>query len=217
MDPPREIAVAWSNGRLRKAPRRFQSHPLTEQPSNHILNHMGTTPPPSTAIAKRKKNVGSLSPRKRALLWAERMDRRTEHLVLDAVGCGASQKMSAEAGGLTLPELQYIFKLAEDGHPAYRDFRDDYFQRHTEHMLEVVQAQHRAATSDEGSIADRRFALELHEPETFKDAAAAKGGVPAGGAYQANHYTFNVKTSWDDDELGEEPAVVDAEDVEVVG
>jgi len=170
---------------------------------------MGATPPPSAAIVKRQKTAKLLTPRKQALLWAEHLDCDTSIAILSAVKAGGSHKMAAEAGGMTLPELQFIFKLAEDGHYAYRDFRDEYFHHRAMRVLSISEAQIRAATSDEGSIADRRYALELIEPETFKEDVAAR--APGGGAYQANQFTFNVKTSWDDD-----PPTIDAESVEVV-
>jgi len=140
------------------------------------------------------------------------MPERAEYLILDAVGGGASQKTAAEAGGFTLAELRYVFKLAEEGHPAYRDFRDDYYKRHADCVLGVVHAQHRRAVSDEGSIADRRYALELTEPETFKE--PARGSTPTPSvktAFQANECVFNVTTSWDD-----EPAPAEEDDSDVI-
>ena len=176
---------------------------------------MGATPPPSVAIAKRKKTANRLTPRKQAILWAERLNHDTSVAVLSAVKAGGSHKVAAEAGGFTLAELQFIFSLAEDGHYAYRDFRDEYFHHRAMRVLSISEAQIKAATSDEGSIADRKYALELIEPETFKEDASQI--ARPGGAYQANQFTFNVRTSWDDEEVASPaPPMVDAEDVEVV-
>jgi len=163
----------------------------------------------TTALEKRKSTSARLSLRKQALLWSEYMPERAHHLILEAVGGGASQKTAAEAGGFTLAELRYVFKLAEDGHPAYRDFRDEYYKRHADCVMGVVEAQHRRAISDEGSISDRRFALELSEPETYKDPPRGSPTPSVKTAFQANECVFNVTTSWDD-----EADVVDAESVE---
>ena len=149
-------------------------------------------------------------------MYAEYMPERAEHLILEAVGGGASRKTAAEAGGFTPGELKYIFDLAEEGHPAYRDFRDEYYQRHADCVMGVVQAQHRRAISDDGSISDRRYALELSEPETFKDQPKSSPSPSVGTAFQANECTFNVRTSWDDDPDEDDSGVIEAESVEVV-
>ena len=78
----------------------------------------------------------------------------------------------------------------------------------------VVEAQHRRAISDDGSISDRRYALELTEPETFRDPPKASPGASVKTAFQANECTFNVTTSWDDEP--DESDVIEAESVEVV-
>ena len=134
-----------------------------------------------------------------ALLYAEYMGHDMSHQILDAVKCGGSHKVAAEAGGLTSKELSYIFELAEAGHPGYREFRDEYFHHRSMRVMTISEAQIRRAVSDDGTIADRRYALELIEPETFKEEPSSSR-APAGGAFQANQFTFNVQTSWDDDD-----------------
>jgi hypothetical protein len=172
---------------------------------------MGTK---SLSIRDRKDLVASgrveLTPRKVALLYAHEAPTTMSGEILGARHRGASKKVAAEAGGLTLAELEYVFELAEAGHPAWREFYDEWLRESAAPQLQVMEAVYRDAVDPEKStVARQRFALEVMDPGTWKEEAPGK---KASEPIQTQNFVVNVRDRFDVVE-GQAEEVTDAEEV----
>lgn len=160
---------------------------------------------------KEKAQEGQLTPRQEALLYGRRLPVDIEEDVMSAVKSGLNDAECAAAGGLTLGELRYVFYLAEQGHAGYREFRDAYFRYRNSMVGAIKAAQFARAKSEDGSIADRRYALSLIDKEAYPEHEEAPQGKERG--IMAGGFTFQVVTQFERPAL---PTDVDAEDAEVV-
>lgn len=112
-------------------------------------------------------------------------------------------KTAAEAGGLTLKELKFVFNLAEQGHVGYREFRDEYNRQRAESVHEIVKAVHDDAKQPEAPMATRKFALNVADPEAFPDEDVKAARATAAGAtmLQAGQMTVHVQTEFSDEDV----------------
>lgn len=129
-----------------------------------------------------------------------------------AVRDGASDFEAAQAAGLTLDELEFVFSLAEKGHEGYRRFRDQYFRARHRVVLDVKAAQLERAKDPERGIADRRYMLATIDPDQYPEKVVEKAAA-APTMIVSGNTTFDVRTKFapggpDQDD------VVDAEVVE---
>ena len=162
------------------------------------------------SIPERKKMVRDgeveLTPRKKALLW---MQAEPEHLTgpaLSAARKGVGLQLSAEAAGLTMAELKYMLELGEDGHPAYREFRDEFLRARSEPAINVIHGVIEDATNEERrDLKAQRMALEIVAPGLLGDGGQKKSDE---NQMQTHNFTVNINEKF------EAVPVVQAEDAE---
>ena len=164
------------------------------------------------ALRDRKAAVESgesrISDRKVALLYAQSEPERITGPLLSARREGASKKVAAHLAGLTVDELDYVLELARDGHPAWREFHDEWLRQSAQPQRLIMAAALADATDPEKSTVERqRFALQIMDPEEW----AERGGRGRGGAenqMQTQNFVVNIRERFDE--------VIEAEDAEVV-
>jgi hypothetical protein len=168
----------------------------------------------SITIRKHKDLVASgeleLTPRKLALLHATSIPDEMSGSMLSAAraGAGASLRLVAESAGLTQSELQYILDLAEMGHPAYREFRDNFLRARSEPAIGVIRGLIDDATDlERRNTVNQKMALDVTAPGLLESAQLAKN---RGEAVQTQHFVVNIS-----DKFEAVPAAVDAEYEEV--
>lgn len=165
------------------------------------------------ALRDRKAAVASgevkLSDRKVALLYAQSAPESITGPVLSARRSGASKKVAAESAGLTVDELDYVMELARDGHPAWREFHDEWLRESAEPQRRVMAAVLADALDPERATVERqRFALEIMDPGEWADRGRRSSGRDA-GPMQTQNFVVNIRERFG-------PPDVDAEDVEPI-
>jgi len=154
----------------------------------------------SLSIKEQKALVAAgevkLTPRKTALLYRRTEPEEITGPVLSAAGCGAGIRLAAGQGGLTESELRYILELGEAGHPAYREFHDEYLRRSTEPGVHVMRSLLEDATDPERrTLGHQRLALKAVAPElVVEDAGVKREGAPA---LQTQHFVVNIQDKFE--------------------
>jgi hypothetical protein len=153
----------------------------------------------SLSIREQKALVASgevtLTPRKTALLY-----RSTEALditgpILSAAGCGAGIRLAAGQGGLTESELRYVLDLGAAGHPAYREFHDEYLRRSTEPGVLVAKSLLEDAVDPEKrTLAHQKLALRVTAPELVAEDRGVEKDQPA---VQTQHFVVNIQDKFE--------------------
>ena len=156
-----------------------------------------------TKLAKAQEGQSTkLTPKQETLLYLETLPEPVEGPILHAIWSGAGVKTAAEAGGLTLKELNFIFRLAEQGHAGFRTFRDEFNRQRADNVTEILTAVNTDAKQAEAPLTVRKYALNISDPEAFPDEEAKAAVRPASGTMlQAGQMTVHVQTEFSDEDV----------------
>jgi hypothetical protein len=122
-------------------------------------------------------------------------------------------KVAAQQGRLTVDELRYVLELGEGGHPAYREFFDEWMLESSRPMLEVHEAALEDALHEERRTPERmKFAMAIMDPEAVREREQVVTGK---GQMQTQNFVVNLRERFEPVEVPD-MEVLDAEDAEVV-